>query len=152
MPESQWTDVGSVEELKHQPLQEVACGKTRIALTEEGTHDPLAAAVGTLVHAVLELAAAEPDGLGHELDVLHHHSLLDRHELGHETFEGLDGENALVFRVVVQVPAPAPCESPEARRLERSPLVDDERPGRLGERSRLRSLFGVVHVAYEFSS
>ena len=33
MPESQWTDAGSVEELKHKPLQEVQCGKTRIALT-----------------------------------------------------------------------------------------------------------------------
>ena len=33
MPESQWTDVGSVEELKHKPLQEIVSGKTRIALT-----------------------------------------------------------------------------------------------------------------------
>ncbi len=33
MPEHQWTDVGAVEELMRTPLQEVQCGKTRIALT-----------------------------------------------------------------------------------------------------------------------
>jgi hypothetical protein len=33
MPENQWTDVGSVEELKRTEIQEVQCGKTRIALT-----------------------------------------------------------------------------------------------------------------------
>ncbi len=33
MPESQWVDVGSIEDLKQRPLQEVTCGKTRIALT-----------------------------------------------------------------------------------------------------------------------
>ena len=33
MPDTQWTDVGSVEELKQKPLQEVSFGKTTIALT-----------------------------------------------------------------------------------------------------------------------
>jgi len=33
MPDSQWTDVGNVEELKKKPLQEVSFGKTTIALT-----------------------------------------------------------------------------------------------------------------------
>ena len=33
MPESQWINVGSVEELQRSPLQEVQCGKTCIALS-----------------------------------------------------------------------------------------------------------------------
>ncbi|MBX3327916.1 MAG: NAD(P)H-dependent oxidoreductase [Nitrospira sp.] len=33
MPDTQWTDIGLVEELKQTSLQEVVCGKTRIALT-----------------------------------------------------------------------------------------------------------------------
>ena len=33
MPDEQWIDVGSVEELKQQPLQEVSSGRTIIALT-----------------------------------------------------------------------------------------------------------------------
>jgi nitrite reductase/ring-hydroxylating ferredoxin subunit len=33
MPEGQWTDIGSIEELKRTTLQEIQCGKTRIALT-----------------------------------------------------------------------------------------------------------------------
>lgn len=33
MPEGPWTDVGSVEELRNKPLQEVLCGTTPIALT-----------------------------------------------------------------------------------------------------------------------
>ncbi|MEQ1654637.1 MAG: Rieske 2Fe-2S domain-containing protein [Nitrospira sp.] len=33
MPDTQWTDIGSVEELRKRPLQEVSCGKTTIALT-----------------------------------------------------------------------------------------------------------------------
>jgi nitrite reductase/ring-hydroxylating ferredoxin subunit len=33
MPERQWTDIGSVEELQREPLQEIQCGKTHIALT-----------------------------------------------------------------------------------------------------------------------
>ena len=32
MPETQWTDVGPVEALKQHSLQEIVCGKTRIAL------------------------------------------------------------------------------------------------------------------------
>jgi len=35
MPESNWIDVGSVEELKNKPLQEVVCGTTAIALTHK---------------------------------------------------------------------------------------------------------------------
>jgi nitrite reductase/ring-hydroxylating ferredoxin subunit/multimeric flavodoxin WrbA len=38
MSENQWTDVGAVDELKRTPLQEMHCGKTRIALTcKDGT-------------------------------------------------------------------------------------------------------------------
>jgi len=33
MPDERWTDIGSVEELKLKPLQEVMCGATPIALT-----------------------------------------------------------------------------------------------------------------------
>jgi nitrite reductase/ring-hydroxylating ferredoxin subunit len=33
MPEGQWKDIGSIEELKRTTLQEIQCGKTRIALT-----------------------------------------------------------------------------------------------------------------------
>lgn len=33
MPHTQWTDIGSVEELKVKSLQEIMCGTTRIALT-----------------------------------------------------------------------------------------------------------------------
>ena len=33
MPDTQWTGMGSVEELKKKPLQEVSSGKTTIALT-----------------------------------------------------------------------------------------------------------------------
>jgi len=36
MPGTQWTDVGSVEELKTKPLREVFAGNTTIALTYKG--------------------------------------------------------------------------------------------------------------------
>jgi nitrite reductase/ring-hydroxylating ferredoxin subunit/multimeric flavodoxin WrbA len=36
MPDTHWTDVGSVEDLKKKPLQEVSSGKTTIALTYKG--------------------------------------------------------------------------------------------------------------------
>ncbi len=32
MPDTQWTDLGSVDELKSRPLQQLTCGKTKIAL------------------------------------------------------------------------------------------------------------------------
>ena len=33
MPDTEWIDIGSIEELKKKPLQEVSSGKTTIALT-----------------------------------------------------------------------------------------------------------------------
>ncbi len=33
MPDNEWVDIGSADELKQTPLQEITCGKTRIALT-----------------------------------------------------------------------------------------------------------------------
>ena len=33
MPDEQWTEIGSVKELKTKSLQEVMCGTTPIALT-----------------------------------------------------------------------------------------------------------------------
>lgn len=33
MPDERWTDIGSVEELKLQPVQEIMCGTTPIALS-----------------------------------------------------------------------------------------------------------------------
>ncbi|MBI4002886.1 MAG: NAD(P)H-dependent oxidoreductase [Nitrospira defluvii] len=33
MPGSNWIDIGSVEELRHKPLQEVVCGQTKLALS-----------------------------------------------------------------------------------------------------------------------
>ncbi|MEQ1848606.1 MAG: Rieske (2Fe-2S) protein, partial [Nitrospira sp.] len=33
MPDAEWTDVGSVEELKQKPLQAISFSKTTIALT-----------------------------------------------------------------------------------------------------------------------
>jgi nitrite reductase/ring-hydroxylating ferredoxin subunit len=35
MPDAEWTDVGSVEELKLKPLQEISAGKTTIALSHK---------------------------------------------------------------------------------------------------------------------
>ncbi len=35
MPESNWTDVGSVEDLKNKPVQEVMCGTTPVTLTHK---------------------------------------------------------------------------------------------------------------------
>ncbi|ODT45425.1 MAG: (2Fe-2S)-binding protein [Nitrospira sp. SCN 59-13] len=33
MPDARWTEIGSVEELKQKPVQEVVCGNTRLALS-----------------------------------------------------------------------------------------------------------------------
>ena len=56
MPDAQWTDMGSVEELKKKPLQEVSFGKTTIALTyKEGS---FAAISGSVIMSVVRWGKA----------------------------------------------------------------------------------------------
>jgi hypothetical protein len=72
--------------------------------------------------------AAEPQGLAHQAEVLHHHPQLDGDELAHQALELLDGEDQLMPRVVLEVAALGAGEAPQARRPEAGALVDDERP------------------------
>ncbi|HBH79408.1 MAG TPA: (2Fe-2S)-binding protein [Nitrospira sp.] len=60
MSDTQWTDVGSVEELKQKSLQEVNCGKTRIALTYQ--HERFSAISGICNHVGGPLGTGTLDG------------------------------------------------------------------------------------------
>ena len=73
--------------------------------------------------------ATQPQSLGHQPQVLEHHPLLDGHELRHQRLELLDGQQALVARVVVEVAAARAGEPPEPGGAEPGALVDDEGAG-----------------------
>jgi len=76
---------------------------------------------------------AEPDGLGHQPEVLDHHPLLDRGELGHQALEVPDREDPPLPRIVGEMAASAPGEPGEPGWPEPGALVDDEGAGRLPE-------------------
>lgn len=60
MPDTQWTDIGLVEELKQTSLREVVCGKTRIALTY--TNGKFSAISGVCNHVGGPLGKGTLDG------------------------------------------------------------------------------------------
>ena len=60
MPENQWTDIGSVDELSQRELQEVQCGKTRIALSCK--NEKFSAISGVCNHAGGPLGKGRLDG------------------------------------------------------------------------------------------
>lgn len=60
MPNAEWIDVGSVEELKQKPLQEISSGKTTIALTYK--NGSFAAISGVCNHVGGPLGEGRLDG------------------------------------------------------------------------------------------
>lgn len=60
MPDEQWTEIGSVEELKRKSLQEIVCGTTPIALTYK--NGSFAAISGVCNHVGGPLGAGALDG------------------------------------------------------------------------------------------
>lgn len=60
MPEADWIEVGGLDELKRQPLQEVICGRTKLALSyKDGEFGVIS---GTCNHAGGPLGQGTLDG------------------------------------------------------------------------------------------
>lgn len=76
---------------------------------------------------------AESEGLGHQTEVLQDHAHLEIHEVGHELFEMLDGDDLSVCGIVIEMSAPAAGEPGEAGRTIAVAFIENEDAGILIE-------------------